>query len=81
MKSLKRTAFLVWLFVPWTLVFATACAALKALPPLPTSIETAEVSACRDVGARRDTEICTRVEAGQGKRTGGVISGRTVWSP
>ncbi len=81
MKSLKRTAFLVWLFIPWTLVFATACTVLNYLPQLPKSIETAEVSACRDVGPHRDTEICTRVEAGQGKRTGGVISGRTVWSP
>ncbi len=77
-----RIAFMAWLVIPWTLVFAIGCAVLKAkLPTLPKSIESAEVSACREVGPRRDTEICTRVEAGRGKRTGGVISGRTVWSP
>ncbi len=67
---------MVWLFVPWTVVFLAACAAVKGLS-LPDTIESAEVTACRDVGARRDTEVCTRVEAG--KRP--TISGRTVWRP
>jgi hypothetical protein len=71
-----RTAFVVWLVIPWTAVLLAACTAIRALP-IPDRIENAEISACQSAG-EHGTEVCVRAETGKGRPT---LSGRTVWRP